>query len=196
MNTASVKHVIDNDSYGTVLESGAIRFERLLPGPIERVWEFITVSEKRATWLAAGEMELRVGGRVELEFRNGDLAPKGEAVPERYSKYTGPITHHGHITRLEPLRLLAMSWNEKQDAQGGCSGSSSEVVFELMPQGKDVLLTLTHRRLATRGDMLGVSSGWHTHMAVLIARLNNRPPQEFWGSMDRLERVYDRRVPT
>lgn len=196
MSTVTTGRVIDNDSYGQVLESGAIRFERLLPGPIERVWEYITVSEKRATWLAAGEMELHVGGAVTLEFRNGELAPKGEAVPEQFRPYTGPITHHGHITQLEPPFLLTMTWNEKDEGSaGGCSGSSSEVTFELTPRGKDVLLTLTHRRLATRGDMLGVSSGWHTHVAVLIDRLNDRAPKEFWGSMDRLERVYDTRVP-
>lgn len=192
--------VIDNDSYGEILESGAIRFERLLPGPIERVWEYITVSEKRATWLAAGEMDLRIGGAVTLEFRNGELAPKGEKVPEQFRQYTGPVTHHGRITQLEPPHLLAMTWNEKHDAQdalelGGCSGSSSEVVFELAPCGMDVLLTLTHRRLATRGDVLGVSSGWHIHVAVLIDRLNARAPTEFWTGLERLERIYDTRVP-
>jgi len=188
--------VIDNEAYGQVMESGAVRFERLLPGPLERVWAYITDSDKRATWLAAGSMELRVGGKVSLEFRNGDLAPKGETVPERYSKYTGAISHQGHITQLEPLRLLAMTWNEKDEGPDtGCSGTSSEVVFELTPKGKDVLLVLTHRRLANRGDMLGVSSGWHTHMAVLIERLNGRPPKEFWGSMDRLEQIYDKQIP-
>lgn len=192
--------VIDNDAYGTVLESGAIRFDRLLPGPIERVWDYITVGEKRATWLADGEMELHVGGTVTLEFRNGELAPKGEPVPEQFRKYTGLITHYGHITRFEPPHLLAMTWNERQDAentpgQGGCSGNSSEVVFELTPHGKNVLLTLTHRRLATRGDMLGVSSGWHVHMAMLIERLHDRTPREFWRSLERLEQVYDTRMP-
>ena len=28
--------------YGTITEAGAIRFERLLPGPIERVWAYLT----------------------------------------------------------------------------------------------------------------------------------------------------------
>ena len=35
--------------YGVVLESGAVRFERLLPGPIERVWSYLVEGEKRAT---------------------------------------------------------------------------------------------------------------------------------------------------
>ncbi len=51
--------------YGVVTESGTVRFERVLPGPIERVWAYLTESEKRGKWLATGNMELRVGGRVE-----------------------------------------------------------------------------------------------------------------------------------
>jgi uncharacterized protein YndB with AHSA1/START domain len=48
-----------------LLASDTVRFERTLPGPIERVRAFLTVSDKRAQWLAAGEMELRIGGSVE-----------------------------------------------------------------------------------------------------------------------------------
>jgi uncharacterized protein YndB with AHSA1/START domain len=47
MNTMTAEH-------GIITEAGAIRFERLLPGPIERVWAYITDSSKRATWLAEG----------------------------------------------------------------------------------------------------------------------------------------------
>ena len=60
--------------YGIVTEAGAVRFERLLPGPIERVWAYLTEPEKRGTWLAAGPMELRVGGRVELNFHHASQA--------------------------------------------------------------------------------------------------------------------------
>ena len=48
----------------TALDGLVARLERLLPGPIERVWAYVTESDKRATWLAGGEMELRVGGKV------------------------------------------------------------------------------------------------------------------------------------
>ncbi|WP_374302362.1 SRPBCC family protein [Ferrovibrio sp.] len=195
MNNLSMKHVIDNDAYGTVLESGAVRFQRLLPGPIERVWDYITDPEKRATWLAAGEMDLRVGGQVVLNFRNGDLAPKGEPVPERFQKYTGPIAHGGRITQLDPPRLLAMTWGESVNGgEAGC-GTSSEVIFELTPRGKDVLLELTHRRLGSRSDMLSVSAGWHVHVAALIDQLHGRPVHSFWTMLDRLNKDYDRQLP-
>jgi len=37
----------------TLIKPSTIRFERLLPGPVERVWAYLTESKKRATWLAA-----------------------------------------------------------------------------------------------------------------------------------------------
>ena len=50
--------------YGVVTEPRTIRMERLLPGPIERVWDYLTDSAKRGKWFAAGKMELRVGPRA------------------------------------------------------------------------------------------------------------------------------------
>ena len=57
----------------TLVEPGTVKLERLLPGPVERVWAYITESNKRAKWLAAGEFELRIGGKVRLQFDNGRL---------------------------------------------------------------------------------------------------------------------------
>ena len=37
--------------YGERIDDTTVRFERLLPGPIERVWEYLTDGDKRATWL-------------------------------------------------------------------------------------------------------------------------------------------------
>jgi uncharacterized protein YndB with AHSA1/START domain len=176
---------VNNDAYGTVLESGAVRFERLLPGPVERVWSYITDPAKRVTWLAAGEMELRVGGRVMLEFDNSRLSPQGEAVPERYQKHNCAVTNPGRITDLNAPHLLAMTWGDKGDGS-----PASEVVFELKPQGKKVLLTLTHRRLTSSMEGLLVSCGWHVHLGVLVARLQDDAPPPFWARFDALEVHY------
>lgn len=177
--------VIDNNTYGTVLESGAVRFERLLPGPIERVWSYITEPEKRVTWLAGGEMDLRVGGKVMLEFDNSRLSPEGEAVPERYRQHNCAVTNPGRITQLDAPHLLAMTWGDKGDGS-----PASEVVFELRQQGKKVLLTLTHRRLTSSMEGLMVSCGWHVHLGVLVAKLNEDTPPPFWARFDQLERHY------
>src|SRR5258705_2034684 len=88
----------------TLVEPGTVKLERLLPGPIERVWAYVTESDKRAKWLAAGEFDLRVGGRIRLEFDNARL-PNDKAAAEKH-KGQGMHQFEGVITRLEPLRLL------------------------------------------------------------------------------------------
>ena len=99
--------------HGVITEAATVRFERLLPGPIERVWEYLTQADKRATWFAGGEMELRRGGKVELRFRHADLSQPGEVPPEKYRKVheEGLITY-GEITRCEPPRLLSFLWGK------------------------------------------------------------------------------------
>ena len=69
--------------YGVVSAPGTVRIERLLPGPIERVWAYITDSEKRRKWLASGPMELKPGGQVELVFRNSELSRDAGPTPEK-----------------------------------------------------------------------------------------------------------------
>ena len=90
-----------NDS-ATLIAPATMRLERLLPGPVERVWAYLTESEKRATWLCGGEFELRVGGRVQLEFDHDRLSSE-KATPEKH-KGAEHARFEGRITRLEPLR--------------------------------------------------------------------------------------------
>ena len=175
--------------YGVITEAGAIRFERLLPGPIERVWEYLVDPEKRRLWLAAGPMDLRPGGNMELVWNNSELARPDETVPERYASHAGEHRMKGHVLRVEPPRLLAHSWDEGD-------GGDSEVVYELEERGDMVLLTLTNRRLPTRAALVGVAGGWHTHLEMLAARLEGREGPRFWDLVDRVEREYEERIPT
>ena len=91
----------------TLIEPGTVKLERLLPGPIERVWAYITESDKREKWLCSGHFDLRVGGNVELRFDNSKLSPN-EPVPESERGRHAPKA--GVITRLEPPHLLAHTW--------------------------------------------------------------------------------------
>ena len=173
--------------FGVVPEARTLRLQRVLPGPIERVWAYLTELEKRGKWLARGPMELRVGGRVELNFRNAELSPHKETPPDRY-RNRGAGSLRGRITRCDPPRLLSYTWNEDSD-------TPSEVTFELTPQGADVLLVLTHRRLGDRAAMLSVAGGWHTHLGILIDHMNGREPRPFWSTYASLEAEYERRLP-
>jgi uncharacterized protein YndB with AHSA1/START domain len=175
------------NDYGIVTAADTVRFERLLPGPIERVWAFLTESDKRAHWLAAGPMELRAGGRVELQFRNSTLSSSPETIPDRYRQYQDGVGFSAHVVRCEPPRLLSHTW-------GGDPGEESEVTYELTPQGDKVLLVLTHRRLGSRAAILSVSGGWHTHLDILAARLGDRAPDPFWATFERREAEYQSRL--
>ena len=166
---------------GVITEAATVRFERLLPGPIERVWEYLTDSDLRGQWLAAGDMELKVGGKVSLTWRNDELTGQREGRPEGI-----PAVHSMETTviRIEPPRLLTFGWN------GG-----SDVTFELEPKGDEVKLTITHRRARDRGQLLGLSAGWHAHLDVLAARLEGRDLPAFWANWTKLRADYDQRLP-
>ncbi|WP_448665786.1 SRPBCC family protein [Serratia plymuthica] len=176
------------NDYGMIIETGTLRIQRLLPGPIERVWAYLTESDKRATWLAAGEMTLEKGAVVELVFRNSDLTGEHEQAPAKYEQSDCNGKHLGHITCLFPPRLLSFTWEEKDQNR------PSEVTFELTEQDNAVLLTVTHRRLANRDEMLSVAGGWHTHLDILLDRLHDRQPRPFWSTHAKLEEEYRARL--
>lgn len=159
------------EKYGKVIAPNTIRFERLLPGPIERVWAYLTESEKRSKWLASGAMDLRVGGDVELFWLHTNLdTTKPDDPPE---KYKNGHTMKATITRCEPPHVLGYTWGARAEAL-------SEVVFELSKRDSEVLLVLTHHRLPNQNDLLGVSGGWHTHLDTLVEHLNGRTAPAFW----------------
>ncbi|MGE5146383.1 MAG: SRPBCC family protein [Candidatus Eiseniibacteriota bacterium] len=173
------------DDPGVVSAPGALRIERLLPGPIERVWAYITEPEKRRLWLAGGTMELKAGGKANLFFRHAELSPVKEETPERYKAKVNGQTVTGTILRCEPPHLLTLTWEY---------GPATEVTFELTKKGDDVLLVVTHRRLSDRDMLIGVGSGWHTHLGILADRLAGRPPRPFWATHEALIGDYRKRL--
>jgi uncharacterized protein YndB with AHSA1/START domain len=177
-----------NRQYGEPVEPGVVRLVRLLPGPIERVWEYLTDSEKRSTWFTSGSIELRAGGKVELLFRHSRITPD-EQPPEKYRQVHEPgVPMTGLVTRCEPPRLLGFTW------EGDTPEQESEVVFELIPQGDEVRLELTHRRLASDKERADVSGGWHIHTAILHARLAGNTPPPLWAMHDKLAAEYKQRL--
>lgn len=174
-------------AYGTIVSPDTVRIERLLPGPVERIWSYLTDSDKRRLWLASGDMQLSPGGAVELVFRNSELTENDIPAPPKYANEAGTATLHGTVVACEPNKHLAYLWGENPDA--------SEVTFDLAPQGDQVKLTVTHRRIPDREQMLSISSGWHTHLDILADRLAGREPAGFWATHTRLEAEYQRIVP-
>ena len=171
----------NSGAYGELTEVATLKIQRLLPGPIERIWAYLTESDLRRRWLAAGQMEMKVGAPFELVWRNDELTnPPGQ----RPSGFGAEHRMQSRIIELDPPRKLSFTW-----------AGSGDVSFELEPVGDKVLLTVIHRRLPNRPTLLRVSAGWHSHLDVLVARATGNAPAPFWDCWSRLQQDYDRRLP-
>lgn len=170
--------------HGQILDPATLRLERVLPGPIERVWQYLTDSDKRARWLAAGQFELKPGGRAELRFDHGSLSAEKQ-TPERFKSSEG-YRASATVLACEPPRLLTITW--------GGAGDVSEVTFELAPADDKVKLVLTHRRLRSRADLVGTAAGWHAHLAMLTDDLEQRTRRGFWSTHAVAEQDYEQRM--
>ena len=167
--------------YGALTAPATLTIERLLPGSIDRVWAYLTESDLRRQWLAAGKMEMRVGSPVELVWRNNELMDNPGTPPEGLD---GRHEMQSEITELDPPHRLGFTF-----------GNAGEVTFDLEPVGDMVRLTLVHRRLPDRTTMLKVSAGWHAHIDVLAARLSGDEPPPFWDNWAALKAEYEQRLP-
>jgi uncharacterized protein YndB with AHSA1/START domain len=143
----------DHSRYGTVhtrADGYQLRFERFLLHPVEKVWAALTNPAQRAQWLAPGEIELTLGGRVSLAFTDGD----------------GVID--GRVTAIAPPRLLEFTWTDQDNDFGF-------VRWELVDDG-GTRLVLTHTvPEAARGFGLPMLAGWHSLLDQLAALLEGQP---------------------
>lgn len=165
----------------TATEARSLHFERLLDAPVETVWEWLTDSEKRGRWFAAGKMELRVGGDVELIFDHDNLSAEDVPYPPAYAPYKGIIVHE-KIVRIDPPRLLAFTF------EGDRNGVAE---FKLFPEGDHTRLVLTHTGV-TPAAYSGTGAGWHSHLAVLEAKLAGREIPDFWALHAQSEQAFAR----
>jgi len=129
----------------------AITLVRYLPGPIERVWAYLTESKLLAQWFSAAEVGDRVGADVRIE-----------------------LGANGRITAYEPPRLLEYTWNEPVKASCGPIFDAL-VRWELAEEGDRVKLTLTHSRLPDN-ELLAHGAGWHTFLERMDASLDGHDP--------------------
>ena len=160
--------------------TGTIRLERLLDAPVETVWEWLVDSEKRGRWFAAGEMEPRVGGAVELIFDHDNLSADDVPYPPDYAKYKG-VKSQEKVVRFDPPHLLAYTF-------GGGDGVAE---FALPREGERTGLVLTQTGVAQAGRS-GIGAGWHSHLAVLEAKLAGREIRDFWALHAQSEAAFAR----
>ncbi|MCO5063959.1 MAG: SRPBCC family protein [Rhizobiaceae bacterium] len=169
------------DQYGALSEDSTLTIRRVLPGPIDRVWAYLTESELRRKWLAAGEMEMRVGAPFKLTWRNDELSDAPSKRPEGFGE---EHSMESEITELDPPHKIAFTW-----------GSTGGVTIELVERANSVLLTLTHRRIRDKSALANIAPGWHAHLDVLAARIEERSFPAFWDHWLHLKEDYRERLP-
>lgn len=123
----------------------ALRIERSLAHPPEKVWRALTEPSHLNQWFPFDvEPELVVGGTVRFADKAG-----------------GPPTS-GMITDLEPMRLIAYSWGD------------DHLRWELLPADGGCTLVLTHT-VADRYGCASFATGWHACIDALEQVLAERP---------------------
>jgi uncharacterized protein YndB with AHSA1/START domain len=138
----------DPDGAGTLLKVPGVRFERLLPGPIERVWEHLTNTRLLQAWFGEkSHIEPRQGGLVRL--------------------LDGHV--RGVVTQWQPPNRLIYTWNVFAPNDGPEAVSAypeSYLALTLESRGDQVLLVLTHLPVLERFEKQN-AMGWHTFLDIL-----------------------------
>ena len=171
---------------GKLFEDGTIVFERLLPGPLERVWSYIVDGEKRAKWLNSGDMSKP--GTTTMTFDHTALS--GEVAPDEYAAMREPISFDVEVLEVEPPRHITFTWPEGDEAPH----EVPTVSIDLLPVGDRVLLRLTHRNPRGTGKVAGYLDGWHSHLAILEDVMAGMPPRPFWTSHAAIKAAYRKQL--
>jgi uncharacterized protein YndB with AHSA1/START domain len=143
------------DPSAAFLQIPGVRFERILPGPIERVWEHLTNTRLLHAWFGEkSNIEPRQGGAVRL--------------------LDGHV--RGTVTQWRPPTLLSYTWNVFAPGDPPDAASAhpeSYLTLTLQPQGDNVLLVLTHLPVLERFVKQN-AMGWHTFLDILADTLAGR----------------------
>ena len=150
--------------------SDAIRLERLLDGPVETVWRYLTEAKLREQWFMGGTDATGVG-EFELVVDHDKLSADDVPYPAENECYKGSVWHE-KVLRFDPPRLLETTF------QGGKNGT---VAYELVPEGERTRLVLTHSGITSDTGFEGFGGGWNSHMTVLQERLAGRTVRNFWA---------------
>ena len=134
-----------------ITEHSTLTFVRHLPGPIERVWAYLTDPKFLVKWFSDGVLADVVGGEVRFE-----------------------MGATGRVTAYEPPHLLEYTWNEQEASCGPVADAL--VRWELAEEGSSVRLTLTHSRLPEK-EVLAHGAGWHAFLERLSACVDGREPE-------------------
>ncbi len=170
------------NNYGELLTPTTLLFTRLLPGPIDRVWDFITDAEKRSKWFCGGTSGLVPNQEFKFVFHNSTLGSPPVDTPAKYKEYGEGFESPARVIKAEKPSLFIIEWE-------------GIVTFKLEEVDDKVKLTLTHENLAdTPETRIGTLAGWHTHLDILVDVSNNNEAKSFWTQHMKLEDEYEARL--
>jgi uncharacterized protein YndB with AHSA1/START domain len=109
------------------------------------VWRMLTEESERVKWLAEGTIELSVGGRAQLDFKDSYVIVDSE------------------VTACETEQLLEFSWSGQDEPL-------RPIRFELTPQDDSCHICL---KVSIPEDEVVARScaGWEAHLTMLQAAL-------------------------
>lgn len=153
------------------LAPDTLRMERLLDAPRDAVWRWLVEPELRKQWFAGGALQPRIGGEIELVFDHDNLSADDVPYPPHYAEFRC-ATARETIAEYDPPRVIAFTWD------GGTEGVAR---FELFEDGARTRLVLTHSGITGPAPMANFGGGWHSHLAVLQAKLAGSVVRNFWA---------------
>jgi uncharacterized protein YndB with AHSA1/START domain len=148
----------------------AIRLERTLDAPADKVWRYLTEAELRSQWFMGGT-DARPGGEFDLLVDHDNLSDEQVPYPESYAGFKGSVWAE-KVIRFEPPRLLETTFQ---------SGKNGTVTYELFADGDRTRLVLTHKGITSPVGAQDFGTGWNSHMTVLQERLADRSVPDFWA---------------
>lgn len=172
------------DGYAKLVTSAQLEIERVLPGSCQRVWEYLTDPELRKLWFCGGATGNQPGEEFVMEFDHSRLSTKS---PPEGSDCGNAMVMNGTIITFEPPHKLSYRWP-------GMGDEDSVVTIQLTEEGKNTRLRLVHSRLSNPDFQRGASTGWHTHLDLLVDLVQGKPARDFWVHFEKLKSEYDNRI--
>jgi len=141
-----------NNHLGTIKKAGTYyqaNLVRILPHPLELVWEMLTDPSRFVDWLAPGSIELKEGGRAELNFQDSG------------------IIIDSLVSQFKEHALLEYSWSSGDEPP-------RPVCWALESSDEGTQLTLT-LGIPEDEDAARSCAGWEAHLMMLAAAIEGVP---------------------
>jgi uncharacterized protein YndB with AHSA1/START domain len=129
---------------GSILDLHTVEFKRLIPGPIELAWDYLTKQDLLKTWFADMTVEPRVGGAVVIRFSD-----------DQSCATTGV---RGTVSEFRKPNVVAFSWlQQRLQPDGSRKGVDEGLIQRMTLLEADLALDVLTQDLEGLGAAVGVS---------------------------------------